>query len=193
MKSFLLSVAVAVVGLTGLAVSQAQADGHFGRGSSHSYDNDRHNESRREHEFRADHRFDFSRHGYRSFSWTHRRWSDYYSCYCYFAPSYGWCFYEPSYSYYVPVSRYFEVYPEAHRTEPPPVFSTPTAIQQTTVVAVSGTPTTVPFTPSAPTPTAVQQTKVVVPGGPSGELVPAPSVVPAPTAVQQTKVAAGAP
>jgi hypothetical protein len=190
MNRFLLSVAVAALGLTSLAVSQSQAEGHFGRGSSHSSGSDGRYESRREHEFRADRRFEYSRHGFQSFSWTHRRWSDYYRCYCYWSPSYGWCFYEPSFSYYVPVSHYFEVYPEAVRTEPAPVFPPPTAIQQTTVVVGSGTPATVPVPPRPLAPTAVQQTKVVVPNGPSDELLPPPSVAPAPTAVQQTKVVA---
>jgi hypothetical protein len=171
MNRFFLSVAVAALGLITFAVSQTQAEGHFGRGSSRSHDEGRY-ESRREHEFRADRRFEYSRHGYRSFSWTHRRWSDYYRCYFYWSPSYGWCFYEPSFSYYVPVSHYFEVYPEAVRTEPAPVFPPPTAIQQTTVIVGSGTPATVPVPPR------------------SDELLPPPSVVPSPTAVQQTKVVA---
>jgi hypothetical protein len=193
MNRFFLSVAVAALGLITLAVSQTQADEHFGRGSSRSHGDEGRYESRREHEFRGDRRFDYGRHGYQSFSWSHRRWSDYYRCYCYYSPSYGWCFYEPTFSYYVPVSHYFEVYPQADRTEPAPVFPPPTAIQQTTVIVGSNTPATVPIVPSAPIPTAVQQTKVIAAGGPSGELIPAPSVVPGPVAAQQTKVGPGAP
>ena len=81
-----------------------------------------------EHSFKANERFDYRKHGYQSLSWSRSRWSSSYHCYCYYAPSYGWCFYEPTYSCYLPVSYYPEVYPQAA----PTVSTTPSVIQQQT-------------------------------------------------------------
>jgi hypothetical protein len=190
MNRFLLSAAVAAVGLTTLSVPQTQAAEHFGRGSSHSSSRVSHG-SRSEHQFHARRGFDYGRHGYRSFSWTHSYWSSYYGCYCYYAPSYGWCFYEPSYSCYLPVSYYSQVYPEFVPSGPAPVIAPPTVVQQTKViVGSSSVPAPVPVPPPAPVPTTVQQTKVVVPAVPPTDAPPAP---PGPPPVPQPKVAAGAP
>src|SRR5207253_10927577 len=122
-----------------------------------------------EHSFKVNERVDYRRPGFKSVSWSHRRWSSYYRSYVYWAPSYGWYFYEPTYSCYLPVSRYSEVYPEAVAVAPA-VSPTPTVIQQTTVV-------TVPPGPAAELPTPPL----------------APEVLPAPIAVQKTKVGAGTP
>ena len=192
MNRFLMTVAVAVVGLTTLAVAQTRAEGHSGRESGRSYGGESRHESRSGYQYHASRRFDYGRHGYRSFSWTHSYFSSYYGCSCYWAPSYGWCFYEPSYSCYVPVSYYSEVYPEVVPSGPAPVIPAPTTIQQTTVVVAPSAPAIVPDLPPAPAPTAVQQTKVVV-ASPPTDLPPAPSVVSGPTAVQKTKVGAVGP
>jgi hypothetical protein len=162
MNRFIITAVVAAFGLTTFGVTQTFATdrdgGHMHRGMSERG-------SREGHSFHASDRFDYGRHGFRSFSYSHYRWSSYYHCYCYYAPSYGWCFYEPCYSCYVSVSRYFEVYPEATHEGPPPVFTAPTIQQQQTTVVV-GSPTTpgpvpvAPVAPVAPAPTALQQTKV---------------------------------
>ncbi len=175
MKRFLMTVAVAAVALATLAVQQTRAQGHSERGPEHFSSGSSHHGSMSDHQFRASRRFDYGRHGYRSLSWTHSYWSNYYRCNCYWAPTYGWCFYEPSYSCYVPVSRYFEVYPEAVSVGSAPVIPPPTAIQQTTVVVGSPTQAAVPVVPPAPA------------------AVPVVPPAPAPTAVQQTKVGAGGP
>ena len=134
MNRFLMTVAVAAVGLATLAVAETRAEGRTDRESGHSYRGESRHESRSGHQYHASRRFDYGRHGYRSFSWTHSYFSSYYGCSCYWAPSYGWCFYEPSYSCYVPVSYYFQVYPEFVSAGPAPVIPPPTTIQQTTVV-----------------------------------------------------------
>ncbi len=190
MNRFLMTVAVAAVGLITLGAAETRAEGRSGRGSGHPYSGESRHESMSGRQFHASRRFDYDKHGYRSFSWTHSYWSSYYGCYCYWAPSYGWCFYESSNSCYVPVSCYFEVYPEFVSAGPAPVIPPPTVIQQTTVV-VARVSDRRP-SPPAPAPTAVQQTKVVV-ASPPTDLPPAPPVVPVPTAVQQTKVGAGGP
>lgn len=154
MKRFFVAAAL-VAGLT-LFVGQTWAGGS----SSH-------HES--EHSFRANERFDYHRHGFKSFSYSHYRWSNDYHRYIYWAPSYGWCFYEPTYSYYVPVSYYHEVYSSAP-TVAPTVIPTPPVVQQTTVV------------------TAPPSASVPVPPPP-----PPPPVVPGPTAVQKTNVGVGMP
>lgn len=192
MNRFLMTVAVAVVGLTTLAVAQTRAEGRTGRGSGHSSIGASHHESMSGRHYRASRRFDYGKYGHRSFSWSHSYFSSYYGCYCYWAPSYGWCFYEPSYSCYLPVSCYYDVYPEAVSAGPAPVIPAPTTIQQTTVVVAPSTPVDAPLPPPVPVPTTVQQTKVVV-ASPPGDLPPGPPVVPAPIAVQKTKVGAGGP
>jgi hypothetical protein len=160
MKRFFLTATLAALGLTVLGVNQTQAGDKGGHGHR-SEMSGRHDG----HHYRASSRFGYDRFGYKSFRWTRSYWSSYYRCYCYWAPSYGWCFYEPTYSYYVPVSRFSEVYPEATRT------STPSVVQQTTVVTVPSAVTPVPAPGPAVTPPPVPEV------GP-----------PAPTAVQQTKV-----
>lgn len=185
MKRFLMTVASAVVGLATLAVAQTRAEGHHGRGSEHSGYGASDSGSRSAHSYRPSQRFDYGRYGYRSVSWTHSTWSSYYGCSCYWVPSYGWCFYEPSYTYFMPVSRYFEVYPEAVRVGAVPVIPAPTTIQQTSVIVGSGAP--------VPVPTAVQQTRVVVQGNPGSDFAPAPPMVPVPPALQQTRVGVSGP
>ena len=152
MNRFLMTVAVAVVGLTTLAAAQTRAEGHSGRGSGHSSSDESRHESMSGRQFHASRRFDYDKHGYRSLSWTHSYWSSYYGRYCYWAPSYGWCFYEPSYSCYLPVSCYSEVYPEAVAAGPAPAIPSPTTIQQTTVVVAPSAPTDVPVPPPASRP-----------------------------------------
>jgi hypothetical protein len=120
--------------------------------------------------FKASERFNYGKHGFKAFSWTHRRWSSQYHCYCYWAPSFGWCFFEPIHACYVPLTYFREVYPETVTTVAPVVAPTPSVIQQTTVVTA----------PPAPV-------REVPPPA------PAPAVVPAPTAVQKTNVGAGGP
>ena len=194
MNRFLMTVAVAAVGLTTLAAAQTRAEGRSGRGSDHSFGGESRHESMGGRQFRASRRFDYGRHGYRSLSWTHSYWSSYYGCYCYWAPSYGWCFYEPSYSCYLPVSYYFEVYPEVVSAGPAPVIPAPTTIQQTTVVVAppaSGGRARPAAGVSRPDGGPADQRGDGV--GPPADLPPAPPVVSAPTAVQKTKVGAGGP
>jgi hypothetical protein len=157
MKRLFLTATLAALGLTLLAVGQTQAGDKGSRGHR-SEMSGRHDG----HHFRASSRFGYDRFGYKSFRWTHSYWNSYYRCYTYWAPSYGWCFYEPTYAVYVPVTRFYEVYPEATHT------STPSVVQQTTVVNVpSGGPAVTPAPVPAPgpevgppAPAAVQQTKV---------------------------------
>jgi hypothetical protein len=165
-KRFLLTVTVATVGLTILAASQTQAAGPSGSAFGHM-------RSMSGHSFKPNHRFDYRRYGYRHFSWSRYHWSNYYRRYCYWAPSYGWCFYEPSYSCYLPLSCFSQVYPEAATAVAPAISTSPSVVQQTTVV-------TVPPVPAAP---AVSE-----PPPP-----PVPPMAPAPAAVQQTKVGSGLP
>ena len=129
------------------------------------------------HSFRANGRFEYGRHGFRSLSWTRYGWSDRYHTYCYWEPRFGWCFYEPTYASYVPISYFQEVYPEAVLTTAPAV-----PVRE--------------FVREAPA--VVQQTSVIVgpPAGPAvGLPIPplAPPVAPAPAVLQQTKVNAGVP
>ena len=169
MNRFLMTVAVAVVGLTTLAVAQTRAEGHSGRGSGRSSSGESRHESMSGRQFHASRRFDYGKYGYRSLSWTHSYFSGYYGCSCYWAPSYGWCFYEPSCSCYLPVSYYFQVYPEVVPPGPAPVIPPPTTIQQTTVVVGPSAPADVPVLPPAPAPTAVQQTNVAMPAMPPAD------------------------
>jgi hypothetical protein len=157
MKRFILSAAIAAMVLTGLAFSGAKAGGSSNSGSHHS--------GRSHREFKPSERFNYDRHGRRSFSWSRYRWSDYYRGYCYWAPNYGWYFYEPSHCCYLPLSCYSEVYPESVSTAPAVLRTSPTVAQQTTVVTVApapaiGQPEPPPIPPVAPPATAVQQTKV---------------------------------
>ncbi len=196
MKSFLMTASVAALGLALLAVTPTGAAGQPGRPSGSGLSHrgplgGRHGEFG--HRFKANGRFAYGRHGFRSLHWTRYRWDSFYHRYFYWAPSYGWCFYEPTYGYYLPVSYFPEVYPEAAPTLATAISPTPSVIQQTTVVAEPSLP---PAPPVVPAPTTVQQTKVVVPTAPAvaePSLPPAPPVVPAPTAVQQTKVGASVP
>lgn len=176
MNRLLFTTTFAALGLTLIAAAQTQAagpgSGHPSAGPSrHSTMNGRHGEFN--HSFRANGRFDYGRHGFRSLSWSKYGWSSRYHTYCYWAPSYGWCFYEPTYSCYLPVSYYPEVYPQASfATAPGPVLTTaPSVVQQTSVVL--GGPAVAP---------------VDVPGP-----IVAPPVTPAPGVVQQTKVGPGVP
>lgn len=183
MKRSLFTTTFAALGLTLIAAAQTQAAGPPGHGSGHrsastihhSTMNGRHGEFN--HSFRANGRFDYGRHGFRSLSWTKYGWSNRYRTYCYWAPSYGWCFYEPSYSCYLPVSYYPEVYPQASfgvapAVSPAPVLTTaPSVVQQTSVVLAG------PAVPPVEGP------------GP----VVAPPIGPAPGVVQQTKVGPGVP
>jgi hypothetical protein len=157
MKRFFLTTTVATVGLALCLVAQTRAGSHPGNGSGHpsgsanhtSSMSDRHGEHG--HTFRANERFDYRRHGFKSLSWTRYGWSNFYRCYCYWAPRYGWCFYEPSYASYLPVSFYHDVYPEAAPIVSPVVSSTPAVIQQTTVVTAPPVPAAdVPPPPPAP-------------------------------------------
>jgi len=116
------------------------------------------------HSFKASERFDYGKHGFGHQSWTHYRWSNYYRCFCFWAPRYGWCFYEPTYCCYLPISYYCEVYPQFAPVTTP-VSTSPSVIQQTTVVAptaapVPDLPTPPPGPPALPAPMAVQKTKV---------------------------------
>jgi hypothetical protein len=168
MKRFLMIATLAAVGLTQFAATQASAGGGFSHGRSY-YGS--HNEYRGHH-FRASERFGYSRYGFRSFSYTHYRWSDTYRCYFYYAPSYGWCFYEPSYNFYVPITYFNQVYPESVSVITPTVIPTPTVVQQqqTTVVNVQNERgPSVPVAVPAPVPTPV----------------PGPSAVPPPPVAQQ--------
>jgi hypothetical protein len=159
MNRFFAKAALATVALTLLGVAQTWAAGPRGQSSSHHGSISGSHGDR--HSFRASTRFDYRSHGFRSLSWSHYRWSNYYHCYCYYTPKFGWCFYEPTYSYYVPISYFSEVYPQSA----PVVSPTPSVIQQTTVVTVPPTAApelpTPPSTPVVPTaPTAVQKTQV---------------------------------
>jgi hypothetical protein len=174
MKRFLMTAMVAALGLSVLNVTSTWAAGqtregtgktttgpsHFGATSGHR--------GEFSHSFRASERFNYGRYGFKGLSWSHYCWSSYYRCYFYWAPSYGWCFYEPSHACYLPFSYYREVYPETA----PVVTTTPSVVQQTTVVTVPPAPAV--DLPSPPPPP------------------PAP-VAPAPVAVQKTKVGAGVP
>ncbi len=171
MKRFITNVTVATVGLALFAIPAfaGRPSGHdSGRSSGHDSgrsgsSNSMHRDFN--HSFRANEHFDYRKHGFKSIDWTHYRWSDFYRCYCYYCPRFGWCFYEPTYSCYLPVTYYSQVYPQSAPVAP----SSPSVIQQTTVVNVQ--PSGVPDLPTPP--------------------LSAP--VPAPTAVQKTNVAAGAP
>jgi hypothetical protein len=183
MTRFLLSAAVAAVGLALLAAPETRADQPPGHGRGYStgrhyrgHGHYHYRASYRGHGFRASHRFHYHRYGYRSLRWTRSFWSSQYRCYCYWAPQYRcWFFYEPTYSYYVPVTYYREVYAEA----PPvtaPVFPSPSVVQQTTVVVPPSAPVAEP-----------------VPPGPVAGPGPVAPVAPAPVAVQKTRVGPGAP
>jgi hypothetical protein len=174
---------VAALGLTMFAAAQTQAAGSPGKGSGHPSGSssqhgtmsNRHGEFN--HSFKANGRFDYGRHGFKSLSWTRSGWSDRYHSYCYWAPRYGWCFYEPTYSCYLPVSCYSEVYPQASLSVAPEVRSTPLV---------------------STVPSVVQQTSVVLaaPAAPAVDLpgpLAAPPVGPGPGVVQQTKVGPGVP
>jgi hypothetical protein len=159
MKKFLLNVTVSTVGLTLLAVAPIWAAEPSRHESNRGGSSGTHREF--SHSYRANERFDFREHGFRTFSYTHYHWSDFYRCYCYYAPRYGWCFYEPTYGYYLPITYYSQVYPESV----PVVKQSPSVIQQTTVVTsptapVPNLPTPPPGPPVAPAPTAVQKTNV---------------------------------
>jgi hypothetical protein len=123
----------------------------------------------RHRDYKPSDKFGYGKHGRKSYQWTHSHWSEYYHRYCYWSPSYGWYFYEPVHEYYLPVSSFFEVYPEAAPTFAAAV--TPNVTQQTTVVTA----------PAAVAPVAAP------------EPPPIPRLTPPATAVQQTKVGAGAP
>ena len=174
---------IAALGLTLFTAAQIQADGHInngsgrqqGSGSRQGVTSGHHGEVG--HSFRANRRFEYTRHGFKSLSWTRYGWSDRYRTYCYWEPRYGWCFYEPTYSYYLPISHFREVYPEAVLTAAPEVpgrqivRETPTVIQKTSVIVGA------PASPEVGLP--------VLPG--------APPVGPNPGALQQTRVNAGVP
>jgi hypothetical protein len=155
-----LAVAVAVAGLVFLSVPGARAEPPSHSGSGHHVPTaDRHRD------YKPSDKFGYDKHGYKSYSWTHSHWSDYYHRYCYYAPTYGWCFYEPTYSCYVPVSKYYDVYPDAARAYSAPVASSPNVTQQTTVVTAPAAPAVRPTEPPpipviAPRPAAVQNTNV---------------------------------
>jgi hypothetical protein len=125
----------------------------------------------RHRDYKPSDKFGYGKHGRKSYQWTHSHWSEYYHRYCYWAPGYGWYFYEPTHEYYLPVSCFFDVYPEAAPTFAAAVTPTrtPNVTQQTTVVTAPATPVASPEPP------------------------PIPVLAPPPTAVQQTKVGAGAP
>ncbi|HEV8060345.1 MAG TPA: hypothetical protein VGP68_10755 [Gemmataceae bacterium] len=183
MNRVLLATTIAALGLTLLATAQIQANGPQGNGSGHPTVGSNHQgamsgrrgEAGRS--FKANERFDYRRHGFRSLSWTRYGWSDRYHHYLYWEPRYGWCFYEPTYTSYLPIAYYPEVYPQSTLTAAPevipgPVVSTvPSVIQQTTVALAA------PVAPAVDLPTPPL----------------APRVPPAPGAVQQTKVGAGVP
>ncbi len=183
MNRLLLSTTIAALGLTLFVTTQIQANGPQGNGSGHPTAGSNHQgtmSGRRGefgHSFKANERFDYRRHGFRSLSWTRYGWSDRYHNYLYWAPGYGWCFYEPTYTSYLPITYYPEVYPEARFTAAPeaipgPVVSAaPSVIQQTTVALAA------PVAPAVDLPTPPL----------------APQVASAPIAVQKTKVGAGVP
>jgi hypothetical protein len=122
----------------------------------------------RHRDYKPSEKFGYGKHGHKTYSWSHSHWSEYYHRYCYYAPSYGWCFYEPTYSCYVPVSHFFEVYPEAAPSYGTPVSPAPTVTQQTTVVTAPAATAAAPVEPPpaiplVPAPAAVQNTKVGAP------------------------------
>ena len=183
MNRSLFTTTLAALGLTFFAATQTLAaappGGRSGHRSStsghHGTMSGRHGEFR--HSYRANGRFDYGRHGFKSLSWTRYGWSNRYHNYLYWAPSYGWCFYEPTYSRYLPVSYYSEVYPQASLAVAPEVSPAPLL---------------------TPTPSVVQQTSVVLaaPAVPAVDVpgpVVAPPIAPAPGVVQQTKVGPGVP
>ena len=147
----LLMTTFAALGLAFFAANQTRAGGPSGNGSGHQSGGSNHQgamsgrQGERGHSFRANERFDFGRHGFRSLSWSRYGWSDRYHSYLYWAPNYGWCFYEPTYSYYLPVAYYPEVYPQASLTAAPEVIPSPVlttaspVIQRTTVVVGAAT------------------------------------------------------
>jgi hypothetical protein len=160
MKRFFVTAAVAALGFAVLSVTPIFAEGGSHGGSGH------HNSGGERHrEFRPSERFGYDRHGFRSFSWSHSRWSEYYHRYCYWSPGYGWYFYEPVHSCYLPISCYGEVYPEFTPSLSTPVATAPVVTQQTTVVTaptppVVGGPQPPPI-PTLPNPAAaVQKTNV---------------------------------
>jgi hypothetical protein len=162
MKRFFITATLVAVGLTLLA-NQTWAGGNSGNGSGRPSNGSNHRES--EHSFRTNERFDFNRHGFKSFSWSHYRWSNDYHRYIYWGSSYGWCFYEPSYGYYVPVSHYSEVYPTAPTVAPTSIPAPPVVQQTTVVTAPTGSSGVLPPPPppaevGPPAPTAVQKTNV---------------------------------
>jgi hypothetical protein len=166
-KRFVLTTALVALGMAPLSLAQAHGDKQPTH-SGHSAPT-----AERHREYKPSEKFAYNKHGRKNFSWSHSHWSEYYHRYCYWASNYGWCFYEPTYACYVPVSNFFEVYPDAAASYAPPV-ARPTGNitqQQTTVV-------TAPAAAAAPAP---------LPEPPSIAII-AP-----PTAVQQTKVGAGAP
>jgi hypothetical protein len=193
MKRFFMTAIVAAVGLSMLSATSTWAAGtrHSGSMSGHRGEFGHH--------FRANGQFNYGRYGFRSLAWTRYGWSNYYHCNCYWAPSYGWCFYEPSYACYLPISYYRQVYPQTFATAAPVVTTTPSVIQQTTVVTVPPAPVGgLPSLPTAPgvvpAPAAVQNTNVgagPVAGLPS--LPTAPVVAAAPTAVQKTNAGISVP
>jgi hypothetical protein len=133
-------------------------------GHSHGPSGMKSSSGMRHHDFRASKGFDFRKHGYSSYRWTHKRWSDYYRSYFYWSPYYStWCFYEPSYARYVPVSYFREVYPTA--TFP----TTVSPVMQQTTVTVNGGgsgPEAVeppPIPTPAPAPAQINQTSQVAP------------------------------
>jgi hypothetical protein len=137
-----------------------------GRGSHHSasgHQSSMKSYSKPGHSFKASKGFDYGKYGFRQQSWTHYRWSNYYRCFCYWAPRYGWCFYEPTYCCYLPISYYCEVYPQCAPVTTA-VSTAPPVIQQTTVVATTAAPVpdlpTPQGQPTLAAPTAVQKTQV---------------------------------
>jgi hypothetical protein len=172
MKRFFSTTGVATVGAVLILAAQGWADGRGNHPSGNSGHHGSMGGRRGEpgHSYRANERFDYGKHGFGAESWTHYRWSNYYRCFCFWAPKYGWCFYEPSYSCYLPISYYAEVYPQFAPPVTTPVSPSPSVVQQTTVVAA--------------------------PAGPVGDLpIPPPGLapLPAPTAIQKTKVGPGGP
>jgi hypothetical protein len=161
-KRFFLAASAAALGFAMLSFSQAQADGPSRGSHRQSGGSSQAGPMGGHREFKPSERFGYDRHGFKSYSWTHKRWSDYYYRYCYYAPSYGWCFYEPIHSCYLPISYYGEVYPESVPTLNS-YSSAPTIQQQTTVVNVpSGPGVSLPEPPPIPrvAPAAVQKTNV---------------------------------
>jgi hypothetical protein len=140
MKRCFSTTVVATLGAVLVLAAQGWADGR----GSHPSGNSGHQASMRRgepgHFYKANERFDYRKHGFGAQSWTHYRWSNYYRCFCFWAPKYGWCFYEPSYSRYLPISYYPEVYPQFAPPVTPPLSPSPSVVQQTTVVAAPAAP-----------------------------------------------------